>query len=131
MVFLPETDILAVMPVSRAIYVDIAFITFLCWAVMFTELFRVTRSIWPCVILHMVEDSLINLIVISAYISIAPGKEFLVSPINGVITCILYLAVGLGIRAYRRRANHWQHVFDQQSSPGVSLIFSKGQSEAR
>jgi len=106
LVFLPETDIQAIMPVSRAMYVVVAFTTFLSWTVMFTELFRVTKSVWPCVILHTVEDSLINLIVISGYISIVPGKEMLVSPINGVITSMLYLAVGLGIRAYRRQANH-------------------------
>lgn len=105
LVFLPEADIQTVMPVSRAVYAVVAFITFLCWAVMFTELFRVTKSIWPCVILHMVEDSLINLIVLSGYISIAIGKEIFVSPINGIITSILYVAVGLGIRAYRRQAN--------------------------
>ncbi len=102
LVFLPEADIQAVMPVSRAIYVVVAFTTFLSWTVMFTELFRVTKSVWPCVILHTVEDSLINLLVISGYISIAAGKEILVSPINGIIASILYLAVGLGIRAYRK-----------------------------
>jgi predicted Abi (CAAX) family protease len=101
LVFLPEADIQAVMPVSRAVYIFVAFTTFLCWTVMFTELFRVTKSVWPCVILHTVEDSLINLLVISGYISIAAGKEILVSPINGIIASILYLAVGLGIRAYR------------------------------
>ncbi len=104
LVFLPEADIQAVMPVSRAIYVVVAFTTFLCWTVIFTELFRVTKSVWPCVILHTVEDSLINLLVISGYISIAVGKEILVSPINGIIASILYLAVGLGIRAYRIKA---------------------------
>jgi hypothetical protein len=104
LVFLPEADIQAVMPVSRAVYVVVAFTTFLCWTVMFTELFRVTKSVWPCVILHTVEDSLINLLVISGYISIATGKEILISPINGIIASILYLAVGLGIRAYRIKA---------------------------
>lgn len=104
LVFLPEADIQAVMPVSRAIYVVVAFTTFLSWTVMFTELFRVTKSVWPCVILHTVEDSLINLLVISGYISIVAGKEILVSPINGIIASILYLVVGLGIRAYRN--NH-------------------------
>ena len=106
LVFLPEADIRAVMPVSRAVYVIVAFTTFLSWTVMFTELFRVTKSVWPCVLLHTVEDSLINLLVISGYISIAAGREILISPINGVITSIIYLAVGIGIRAYgRRQAN--------------------------
>jgi hypothetical protein len=104
LVFLPEADIRAVMPVSRAVYVLVAFTTFLSWTIMFTELFLVTKSVWPCVILHTVEDSLINLLVISGYISIAAGKEILISPINGVVTSILYVAVGLGIRAYRRKA---------------------------
>lgn len=105
LVFLSEAEIQAVMPVSRAAFTVIAFITMLCWSVMFIELFRVTKSIWPCVILHMVEDSLINLIVISGYISIVTGKEIFVSPINGIFASILYLAVGLGIRAYRRGIN--------------------------
>jgi len=105
LVFLPEADISAVMPVSRAVYVVVAFTTFLSWTVMFTELFRVTKSVWPCVILHTVEDSLINFLVISGSISIDAGKEILISPINGIITSILYLAVGIGIRAYRRRAD--------------------------
>lgn len=105
LVFLPEADIRAVMPVSRAIYVVVAFTTFLSWTVMFTELFRVTKSIWPCVVLHTVEDSLINHMLISGYVSIAAGKKILVSPINGIIASILYLAVGFAIRAYRIKTN--------------------------
>lgn len=108
LVFLPEADIQAVMPVSRAVYAVVAFTTFLSWTIMFTELFRVTKSVWPCVVLHTVEDSLINYLVISGYISIAAGKEILVSPINGIMASILYLAVGLGIRAHRIKANGMQ-----------------------
>lgn len=103
LVFLPEADLQAVMPVSRATYVLVSFITLLSWSVMFTELFRVTKSVWPCILLHTVEDSLINLLVISGYVSIVAGKEMLVSPINGLITSALYIAVGLGLRAYRIR----------------------------
>lgn len=105
LVFLPEADIRAVMPVSRAVYAVVAFTTYLSWTVMFTELFRVTKSVWPCVVLHTVEDSLINLLVLSGYISIENGRELLISPINGAIASILYVAVGMGIRAYRRQAN--------------------------
>ena len=105
LVFLPEADMQAVQPVSRTVFAVVFFMPYLCWTVMFVELFRVTNSVWPCVILHTVEDSLlINLVVISGYISIAPGKEILISPIHGIVTSILYLAVGLGIRSYRIRA---------------------------
>jgi len=105
LVFLPETDIQAVLPVSRAIISIFMIITMIFWAVMFIELYRVTKSIWPGVVLHMVEDSLINPLVISGFISIAAGKEILISPIIGIITSILYLLIGLGIRTYRRQAN--------------------------
>ncbi len=105
LVFLPETDIQAVLPVSRATLFIVLIITMICWSVMFIELFRVTKSIWPGVLSHMVEDSLVNPLIISGYISIAAGKEILVSPSLGIITSILYLFVGLGIRTYRRQAN--------------------------
>ncbi len=105
LVFLPETDIQAVLPVSRAITIIIMIITMILWSVMFIELYRVTKSIWPGVVLHMVEDSLINPLVISGFISIAAGKEILISPIIGIITSILYLLIGLGIRTYRIQAS--------------------------
>jgi len=109
LVFLPEETITAIIPVSRIIYILVALITLLSWAVMFTELFRVTKSVWPCILMHMVEDSLINHLTVSGYISIAAGKEILVSPINGFITSILYIVVGWGLRTYRRQANAMIH----------------------
>lgn len=127
LVFLPEADIRAVMPVSRAVYVVVAFTTILSWTIMFTELFRVTKSVWPCVILHTVEDSLINLLLISGYISIAAGKEILISPINGIITSILYIAVGMGIRAYRIRSNNAGLALIKGKDTVLSLCINKKQ----
>jgi hypothetical protein len=104
LVFLPVADIQAVMPVGRAAYAGIAVVTMLCWTVMFVELYRITGSVWPCVLLHTVEDSLLITLVVSDYLSIVAGREFLVSPISGIVPSILYLLVGLGIRACRKRA---------------------------
>lgn len=104
--FLPETAMQAVLPVSRGLFAAVAIATMMCWAVMFVELFRVTGSLWPCIALHAVEDALVNPLVISGYVTIAAGKQILVSPILGVIPAVLYVAVGLGIRAYRKRGPH-------------------------
>jgi len=49
----------------------------------------------------MVEDSVVNHLVIDQQIVIAAGKEFLISPIVGIITSILYLSVGLILRQKR------------------------------
>jgi len=103
--FLSETDIQAVLPVSLGIFFIVFMITIVSWGVMYIELYRVTQSIWPGVLLHMVEDALINPLVIGGFISIAAGTQILVSPICGIITSILYLLIGLGIRRYRIQAN--------------------------
>lgn len=101
LIFLPISDIQSVLSVDRLPFASIAVITMIFWTVMYTEIYRISNSIWPLVILHMVEDSLINPLVIDGYIKIAQGKEIFVSPITGVITTLLYLLVGLALRRYR------------------------------
>ncbi len=101
LVFLPLSDIQAVLNESRMTFFLISVVTLICWAVMYAEIYRLTKSIWPLVIMHMVEDALVNPLIINGYIKIGSGKEILISPIIGIITTILYLAVGLGIRKYR------------------------------
>lgn len=99
--FLQEADMYQVLPVGRLTLAIVAFITMICWTVMYVELFRLTKSIWPVVLLHMVEDSLVNHLVIDGHIVISPGKEFLISPIVGIIATSLYLCVGLLLRRSR------------------------------
>ncbi len=52
-------------------------------------------------ILHTIEDSLINHLIIDGHIIIASGKEILISPITGIIATIFYLTVGLLLRKNR------------------------------
>jgi len=101
--FLPQADMYQVLPVGRFAFVLASILTMLCWTVMYVELFRLTKSIWSVVLLHMVEDSLINHLVIDGHIAITAGKEIFVSPIAGIITSILYLGVGLLLRQIRIR----------------------------
>ena len=99
--FLPETDMYQILPVGRFAFALVAIVSMICWTVMFVEIFRLTKSIWSVVILHMVEDSVINHLVIDGHIAIVAGKEFLISPIAGIITSTLYLGVGLFLRQKR------------------------------
>ncbi len=99
--FLPQADMYQVLPVGRLAFAFIAIISMICWTVMFVELFRLTKSIWSVVLLHTVEDSLINHLVIDGHIAIVAGKEFLISPISGIVTSCLYLGVGLLLRQSR------------------------------
>jgi len=99
--FLPQSDIHQIFPYGRHLFALLAIITMICWTVMYVELFRLTKSIWVVVLLHAVEDSLVNHLIIDGHIVIASGKEILISPVCGIITSALYLGVGLLIRQYR------------------------------
>lgn len=104
--FLPEADMYQVLPVDRVVFAITAVFSMICWSVMFVELYRITKSIWPVVLLHMVEDSLINHLVIDGYINIAAGKEIWISPIIGLITSLFYVVVGLLLRRNRIIKEH-------------------------
>jgi len=99
--FLPETDISQVLPSGKLAIALIAIISMTCWSIMFVEIYRLTKSIWSVVLLHTIEDSVINHLVIDGHITIMAGKEMLISPIAGVITSIFYLSIGLLLRQRR------------------------------
>ena len=103
--FLPPADMYQVLPVGRLAFALVAIVLMVCWTIMFIEIFRLTKSIWSVVLLHMVEDSLINHLIIDGHITIVAGKEFLISPISGIITSCLYLGVGLLLRRSRISKN--------------------------
>lgn len=73
-------------------------VTIVCWIIMFTELYRITRSIWPCVILHAVINSLE---VIYKYVSVAGGKDIFINYDSGIIALIICICIGMLMRKYR------------------------------
>lgn len=93
LVFLPIEDIKKFVDVSRIEFVLISFLIMTCWSIMFTELYLATKSIWPCVILHAMEDAIVNPLILNDFIHIAEGKNLLVSPLVGVIPIIMFLIV--------------------------------------
>ncbi len=106
MEFLPEDVITSVLPVSRFTFFLVGVLTMTAWTVMFVEIFRLTNSIWPAVLLHAVEDAVINPLIIDGHISIANGMEIFISPICGIIPTSIYLIIGLWLRRRRVIANN-------------------------
>lgn len=105
MEFLPEEVITSVLPVSRFAFFLVGVFTMTAWTVMFVEIFRLTNSIWPAVLLHAVEDAIINPLIIDGHISIASGMEIFISPICGIIPTSIYLMIGLWLRRRRTFPN--------------------------
>lgn len=108
--FLPEGQISQILPIERGVFALLAIVTMIFWTVMYVELYRITGSIWPAVILHMSEDSVINHLVLDQHIMIAPGKEFLISPISGIVSMVLYLLVGLTLRQLREKQHQFRPI---------------------
>jgi membrane protease YdiL (CAAX protease family) len=74
------------------------------WAVVYGEIWLLTRSIWPAVLMHSVEDAFLNQLVTQKHITtIAPGSDWLVSPVNGLISAVLFMAAGVALHRHRTR----------------------------
>ena len=102
MKFLSEREIQNTLPVGRFTFFLIGMITVACWTVMYTEIFRITKSVWPLVIMHTMEDAVINPLLLLGFVSVEKNQAFLFSLSVGMIPTILYLTVGLVIRKWRK-----------------------------
>nr|WP_314114981.1 CPBP family glutamic-type intramembrane protease [uncultured Leptotrichia sp.] len=103
MIFLSESEIQNTLPVGRLTFFLIGTIAVTCWTVMYTEIFRVTKSMWPLVIMHTMEDAVINPLLLLGIVSVEKNQAFLFSLSVGIIPTILYLIVGLAIRNWRKK----------------------------
>lgn len=101
LVLLDEETMRTVVDLPRAQGAAMLCATLLGWSVMFTELYRLSGSIWPCVIMHAVEDALVNPLVLDGHLRFTPHGAALVSPIRGVLATAGYVGVGLALRAIR------------------------------
>lgn len=96
--FIKPKQIFAVFPYDKVTFCIMALMCCISWTVMYTELFRLTTSIWSGVWMHAIEDTTINNLIYDRHILIETGKEILISPVSGIIPCLLYLGVGLWLR---------------------------------
>lgn len=90
-------------------------IIMVCWSVMFVELYRITGSVWPGVLLHAIQDSFPNLLINNigdgGVIVFAKTIDPWLNPTYGIITTLLIVAIGLWLRTVRikkeRISNHY------------------------
>lgn len=99
------------LPVGVFILVSIA--VMLVWAIVYGEIRLLTGSIWPAVLMHMVEDAFVNQLILDDHIVFSSSSELIVSPVNGLISVLLFLAVGIALNRYRR--GHAKARLDAQS----------------
>lgn len=77
-------------------------ILMVCWSIMYVEIYRLTKSVWPCVIMHAIEDAVSTVLVtITGIITLTNSSDFWLNPNSGVAATVLFLGIGIVLRTIR------------------------------
>lgn len=99
LVLLPDS---AFGSMSREAFLLTGCVVMVAWSVMYTELYRLARSVWPCVLMHAVKECVPELLVASAgVITFSRAGELWFHPTIGIAPTMLFLLIGLGLRSIR------------------------------
>jgi membrane protease YdiL (CAAX protease family) len=86
-----------------ALYIPLVMVVYIAWAIVFGEVWMRTRSIWPALLMHAVEDAMLLQLFEGNLIQIVPGTDWLISPMNGLLMVLFFLALGIGLVQTRKR----------------------------
>ncbi len=100
--FLDRAVLQQVTDLPLAAFIVAAIGVMIAWAIAYGELFLLTRSIWPAVLMQSVEDAFVNPLFTEGRIVVDEGADWLVSPVNGLISVALFVALGVGLNRHRR-----------------------------
>ncbi len=104
MVFLPDHFFETL---SRTGFVLTGCVLMTAWTIMYVEIYRLTKSVWPCILMHAAEDAIPTLLVtISGIITFTKTAGFWLDPTTGVVTTALFIAIGLALRSVRRKVEN-------------------------
>ncbi|KPK87133.1 hypothetical protein AMJ80_12310 [bacterium SM23_31] len=86
-----------------AVFIPLSIVVMISWAMVYGEIRLLVNSFWPAVLMHMVEDAFLNQLFTEHHIQIVPGTDWLISPVNGLISIFLFSAIGVCLRQLRKR----------------------------
>ncbi len=87
-----------------ALFIFMALINLLAASLVYGEIRLLTNSVWPAVLMHTAGNALVDTLVITKVIEIAPGLSWLVAPGPlSLLTFLIFLGLGIALRRYRVR----------------------------
>ncbi|MDJ1476186.1 type II CAAX endopeptidase family protein [Bacillus sp. LS15-K4] len=90
-------------------------ILMVCWSILYVEIYRLTKSVWPCVIMHAIEDAVPTVLVtITGIITLTNNSDFWLNPISGVVATVLVLGIGIVLRSIRIKKKRQLNTKDSQ-----------------
>ena len=71
-------------------------------SILFVEIYCITKSVWPCVILHSVQNSISTAFIVTGASAQYEGEaQAVFDPVTGILSIIILVGVGLLIRKKR------------------------------
>lgn len=99
--FLDSEVIKGYTALSLEVFILVSFVTVIAWTIVFVEIWFLTKSVWPAVLMHTIEDSFITPLLLDSSFQISGGKDLLIHPVVGIISIMLFTVVGLSLRRIR------------------------------
>ena len=97
-VFLPDSYFGSI---SRGGMLLTGCVLMVCWAVMYVEIYRLTKSVWPCLLMHTVEDAFPTVLTTGGFIAFTKSGDVWLNPVSGIIATVLFLGIGFFLRSAR------------------------------
>jgi hypothetical protein len=87
-----------------------ATVIMILWSIMYVELFRLAKSVWPCFIVHVVEDILFMYVLASWNSAIVPGRQILMDTNFGIVSVAILLGAGIILRSIRLKKEGMEEI---------------------
>ncbi|MBL7990588.1 MAG: CPBP family intramembrane metalloprotease [Candidatus Kapabacteria bacterium] len=102
--YLGAAEIQAATAQNITTFLPVGILNLVVASIAYNEMRFLTGSVWTAVLMHTVCNALTEMLAVQGFISIKAGMGGWVSPgHNSILTLILFLAVGIGLRHARRK----------------------------
>jgi membrane protease YdiL (CAAX protease family) len=116
LVFASLDVIHSVLPVNRLVFTLTNLLLTFSLTIFYTELYRIVKSVWATILFHTLSNAIVNTLFVGGMIYVMSGKEFLLSPVVGVVPMGLYVMAGLILRRYRIKLEYKKEARISQES---------------
>ncbi len=101
--FLDQNSLNLFSTMPMPLFIPLTVLTMIAWTIVFTEIWFATKSVWPAVLMHMVEDAFVNPLIFNPGFQMSQDFELWIHPVVGIVSILLYSLVGLSLRRNRLR----------------------------
>jgi hypothetical protein len=86
---------------NLAAFIPLALLAIMSYALVYGEIRLLANSIWPVLLMHAIEDSFVNPLLVEGFVKVKPEAEFFFSPGVSVLVVIFFTATGIFLHKLR------------------------------